>query len=826
MKLKLLVAATIILLVLPVIGAFADDSLGTLPGDANYPMYTTLAWSDSLGWDQAEYYSTINACDLDGDGDQDLVARQSDGLVCFEFNAETGMWEDMTAGKANPYYSDEWDGDQSYLYETLLCADLDGNGADEVIGRIANGDILVSSLDAETGTWQDDIYVGYWSDIELWKRPQYYQTIQAGDLDGDGSQEIIYRSPWGLRALFFEQGEDGATVVRSTVLGALSDANHTDVFPLYENIHIDDIDGDGTVEVWALSANSVDIWKYKTDDSSGRGGWESIAHLKTKSSDWTLPSAAYYSTWQAADFDGDGIKEIFGRSMNGIRFITYDPSGQLHYTESSGYLGDFSDFTEYRASSYYNSIRAADTDGDGKAELWVLEPDGLTGYDLIPHLGGFKLGDAQYGPRLAANRNWARQSKHYMETLRFADIDGDSNLELMIRGGSGVRTYQYDSKSKNWQTTETAFADYSSGEEAVAYHAILDTLRAGGLLDGDTDLRTSYKDLAKGNWANMALAISTMEKPEVSQEVWDAVTKQLNLELNAVPHIAAIYNKNREHYNQLLSLFSNQLDQCITRIDLTGSSWLNENVPVLVGKLAKACGDAAVAGVGAAFVGESEMLWPFIKPVLSLAVSAMWSGVFDNKPVSSDTSVKVAYGDLKTELNQWFTDNLNRNTLQYEDVVSNWSKMNQVNTAYNKAGEKYLKAMDDTLEPLTEQYKIFAYQALMPLKYQILYKVSWTPSFFKGDHWYDTFSYSVPPSWAWEGEIVEHETGADTFDYYMIVEKGTGRFPHMAVWPKEPLMQEIWGKDPLDYVKLENFFQDTENWRLDRINRSGDIVIR
>jgi len=50
-------------------------------------------WGDGGGWDQPQYYSTIQLADIDGDGRADLLARGPGGIIAYVFDTSVGQWE-------------------------------------------------------------------------------------------------------------------------------------------------------------------------------------------------------------------------------------------------------------------------------------------------------------------------------------------------------------------------------------------------------------------------------------------------------------------------------------------------------------------------------------------------------------------------------------------------------------------------------------------------------------------------------------------------------------------------------------------------------------
>jgi len=55
---------------------------------------TTSFWSDVQGWNQSpQYYSTIQAADIDGDRRDELVAHGNGWLVAAKWDANTQNWD-------------------------------------------------------------------------------------------------------------------------------------------------------------------------------------------------------------------------------------------------------------------------------------------------------------------------------------------------------------------------------------------------------------------------------------------------------------------------------------------------------------------------------------------------------------------------------------------------------------------------------------------------------------------------------------------------------------------------------------------------------------
>jgi hypothetical protein len=58
--------------------------------------------------------------------------------------------------------------------------------------------------DERTGHWQPLPDGPAWNDTEGWDQPQYYTTIQTADIDGDGAAELIARAAAGITGFKYD----------------------------------------------------------------------------------------------------------------------------------------------------------------------------------------------------------------------------------------------------------------------------------------------------------------------------------------------------------------------------------------------------------------------------------------------------------------------------------------------------------------------------------------------------------------------------------------------------------------------------------------------
>src|SRR5690606_27819107 len=174
-----------------------------------------------------------------GDGQDELLGRGTAGLYVNRFDAESGQWlllpqgPPSTATLAFTALSDAAGFDQPQYYETLATADFDGDGRPELYVRSAAG-LQVYAWNVATNRFAPlGPTLAALSDAHGYDQPQYYQTIQAGDVDGDGRAELLVRGPAGLLTFFWNPGANTFTQ-SDVVISQLSDASGFDQPQYYQ----------------------------------------------------------------------------------------------------------------------------------------------------------------------------------------------------------------------------------------------------------------------------------------------------------------------------------------------------------------------------------------------------------------------------------------------------------------------------------------------------------------------------------------------------------------------------------------------------------------
>src|SRR5439155_639289 len=213
-------------------------------GSSGFPTSNSTwpAWSDAGAWNQAQYYSTIQFADINGDGKADVCGRDIDGIVCY-LAAATGF---ATTAVRGPAWTDVGAWNQAQYYSTIQFADINGDGKADVCARDIAG--IVCHVATGSGFAGTAIRGPGWSDAGLWNQPYYYSTIRFPDINGDGKADVCGRDSLGIQCHL----SDG-TAFPTPVSGgpSMPDTSGWTLPQYYTTIQFVDINGDGKADVCA-----------------------------------------------------------------------------------------------------------------------------------------------------------------------------------------------------------------------------------------------------------------------------------------------------------------------------------------------------------------------------------------------------------------------------------------------------------------------------------------------------------------------------------------------------------------------------------------------
>jgi hypothetical protein len=186
-----------------------------------------------------------------------------------------------------------------------------------------------------------------------------------------------------------------------------------------------DVDGDGRADLCARASDGLHCWP-------GRAGGDfdvDQGKLWLPLSDATgWGDASNYATLRFGDLDGDGRADLCARANAGVVCWTSEktPFG----TPVTG--PSWSDESGWSATQYFSTLRLADIDGDGNADLCARAAKGIVCHKST----GTGFGPEIAGPGWSDAAGFA--SAKYYGTLRFGDIDGDGKADVCVRAAKGI----------------------------------------------------------------------------------------------------------------------------------------------------------------------------------------------------------------------------------------------------------------------------------------------------------------------------------------------------------------------------------------------------
>ncbi len=436
---------------------------------------------------------SVAACDLDGDGLDDLVitsplSESYAGQVGVFYGAGAADWTSgMTMADADVRVT----GEDWFLGFGLACDDFDGDGLlDLAVGRgaidysaygivsdfgivlfygeasgwpaeLTDGD-AAAELSYDLGPARDDGYI-------------YTRDFAAGDLDGDGAAELLVNMTVG------ENNDGSAQLGDSTVWiipgGAYSGDLAMDeavVARVASDVEdavtavrvVEDLDGDGLAELavgqgyaWTTDEagdvvvpGSLDfIAGGEATDPASDGA--TVDELAWAGLDGVDDEALGYA-FAVGDLDGDGapdalvtqvLEDWAGAEDGGAVYLLDDLPSLL--TGPGLAMADVAaaDVQGQWSSGYLGAVLgiAGDADGDGTLDVLVDEPGGgASGVGRVHLLGGDRIAGTDADPGDVDLLEWKPESGDdgLGGALVGGDFDGDGLADLVL----SARTWGYD----------------------------------------------------------------------------------------------------------------------------------------------------------------------------------------------------------------------------------------------------------------------------------------------------------------------------------------------------------------------------------------------
>ena len=309
-----------------------------LDGDGDLDMVVAVEWGSKISWyengnswnetlisnNNQQGVISVYSTDLDKDGDLDVVSA-SNGLaptICWYENGNAWLKRVIsgTAGRS----------------QSIGAGDIDGDG---------DIDIISSGIDDDEIVWYEN--GNSWNKTIISNDTDPYE-VKLVDIDNDGDLDVIAALTSSNTVAWYENGNAwNKTTVTTTALGT-------------QSVYFGDLDADGDNDVLSASWNSNEIAWYENGNawmksviSTSAIGANSVycgdidgdGDLDVQSASWGDNRIAWYengNNWNtttisstatnaifvaAGDMDGDQDLDVFGSAHNGSKVVWYENIG-------------------------------------------------------------------------------------------------------------------------------------------------------------------------------------------------------------------------------------------------------------------------------------------------------------------------------------------------------------------------------------------------------------------------------------------------------------------------------------------------------------------
>jgi hypothetical protein len=305
----------------------------------------------------------------------------------------------------------------------IRLGDVNGDGLADVCGRGSGGVWCALSNGREFGAATE--WMPLYSDANGWADPVYADTIQLGDVNGDGRADLCGRGAAGVRCSLSTGTSFGKTA--DVWSAAYSDANGWNNAIYSGTIRLADINGDkradlcgrGNLGIWCAITNGRSFdpptrWTPAFNDASGWG------------------QTQYAGTIQLADINDDGRADVCGRAADGIHCAL--SSGSRFAEVATVWSSLYTDADGWGIPRYGETFRIADVNGDGPADLCVRGVEG----ERCSLSTGQQFTDFKIWASNFADANWWGLDPAYYRTIQLGDIDGDGRADICGRSIGGI----------------------------------------------------------------------------------------------------------------------------------------------------------------------------------------------------------------------------------------------------------------------------------------------------------------------------------------------------------------------------------------------------
>ncbi|NBH05118.1 VCBS repeat-containing protein [Amycolatopsis sp. SID8362] len=202
-------------------------------------------------------FDWINGADISGDGSADLLARKPDGSLWYYGNNRSHNAGGVPFAGSGTQIGSGFD-----TFTRLDAADIDGDGAADLLGLKANGSLFYYHND---GTADGHPFNG--SGTQIGTGFGVFDWIDGADVSGDGSADLLARKPDGSLWYYGNNRSQNPGGVPFAGTGTQIGSG----FAAFDRLRAADLSGDGSADLVARKPDGS-LWYYGNNRSHNAGG--------------------------------------------------------------------------------------------------------------------------------------------------------------------------------------------------------------------------------------------------------------------------------------------------------------------------------------------------------------------------------------------------------------------------------------------------------------------------------------------------------------------------------------------------------------------------
>jgi hypothetical protein len=383
------------------------------------------------------YVMTVYSADLAGSGSDQILAGSDNGqMMYFKYVKCTYEWA--------PTWSHLQPTTKRGSIVGMEVSDIDKDGSVELIiaADTANDYIMVVSNDGGFFKWSEE------------KGGPLALTMDVADVDADGKDDIVYGNEAGNVVML----AGGKTVAWTAALGN----------PIY-SVEAVDLNGDGSMEVVALSNKFLDVANVQAIDSTGKVLWN-----------YQIDVGIYQAgknSISVGDVNGDGSMEVaVATHRKGVLVLDY--SGKLlwdypldntvtaiHVPEGGGMVIAASNPNVYMLGGSGQVAKTIDVGGGGL----VIQSSDLSGDGSEEIVLATKNKIMVFSRSGAKKGEWSIGKDVVTISMRIAELDADGKKEILL--GYGWDETVIESRIKTGRLAVLEVTDDGGADETTTTRA-------------------------------------------------------------------------------------------------------------------------------------------------------------------------------------------------------------------------------------------------------------------------------------------------------------------------------------------------------------------